>query len=253
MAELSLARDFPPAQEADWQALVKEALKGAPFSSLRSVSYDGIVIEPLYARREGRYRHPWPRSRRGLGASCSALDLPDADAANAQILDDLNNAASGAVLVFEGAVGDYGYALPATEAAIRRRSKGVHLDWGVPIELDFGPPSTAGRWHRRQLREGEGARTLRGQHPLRLRSAGRHGDAGRGPQALDRARASRDRAHRRDSSSRASPAPSSSPMEDPCMPPAAQRRRSLPSRSPMPSPIFARSKRKACRLTKRAG
>ena len=34
MTELSLARDFPPAQEADWQALVKEALKGAPVSSL---------------------------------------------------------------------------------------------------------------------------------------------------------------------------------------------------------------------------
>ena len=50
MAELSLARDFAPAQEADWQELVKEALKGAPVSSLRSVSYDGIVIEPLYGR-----------------------------------------------------------------------------------------------------------------------------------------------------------------------------------------------------------
>ena len=36
MAGISLARDFPPADEADWQALVKEALKGAPFSSLRS-------------------------------------------------------------------------------------------------------------------------------------------------------------------------------------------------------------------------
>jgi methylmalonyl-CoA mutase len=140
MAELSLARGFPPAQEADWQALVKEALKGAPLTSLRSTTYDGIVIEPLYARAQDGVviagREPgvaWSVMQR--------IDLPDADAANTQILDDLNNAASGAVLVFGGAVGDYGYALPATEAAIETALKGVHLDWGVPLELDFGPPS----------------------------------------------------------------------------------------------------------------
>ena len=79
MAELSLARDFPAAEEAAWQALVEEALKGAPFASLSSRTYDGIVIEPLYARAadasliEGRAPGaPWarhaadrsPRSRR---------------------------------------------------------------------------------------------------------------------------------------------------------------------------------------------
>ena len=53
--------------EADWQALVKEALKGAPLSSLRSTSYDGIVIEPLYARAKDGNRHSRPRARRGLG------------------------------------------------------------------------------------------------------------------------------------------------------------------------------------------
>ena len=140
MAELSLARDFPPAQEADWKALVKEALKGEPVSSLRSVSYDGIVIEPLYARAKDATVIPSREAGEAWGVM-QRLDLPDADAANAQILDDLNHAASGAVLVFEGAVGDYGYALPATEAAIDAALKGVHLDWGVPIELDFGPPS----------------------------------------------------------------------------------------------------------------
>ena len=140
MAELSLARDFPPAQEADWQALVKEALKGAPVSSLRSVSYDGIVIEPLYARAKDATVIPGREAGEAWGVM-QRIDLPDADAANAQILDDLNHAASGAVLVFEGAVGDYGYALPATEAAIETALAGVHLDWGVPIELDFGPPS----------------------------------------------------------------------------------------------------------------
>ena len=64
MVELSLARDFPPADEAAWKALVEEALKGAPFASLRSKTYDGIAIEPLYQRAqdasriEGRARGP---------------------------------------------------------------------------------------------------------------------------------------------------------------------------------------------------
>src|SRR4249920_740015 len=140
MAEISLARDFPLSTEADWQALVKEALKGAPLSSLRSTSYDGIAIEPLYTRAKDGNVIPG-RAPGEAWAVMQRVDLPDADAANAQILDDLNHAASGIVLVFEGAVGDYGYAFPATEAAIEAALKGVHLDWGVPIELDFGPPS----------------------------------------------------------------------------------------------------------------
>jgi methylmalonyl-CoA mutase len=140
MAEISLARDFPLSSEADWQALVKEALKGAPLSSLGTTSYDGIAIEPLYARAKGGNVIPG-REPAEAWAVMQRVDLPDAETAHAQILDDLNNAARGIVLVFEGAVGDYGYALPATEAAIEAVLKGVHLDWGVPIELDFGPPS----------------------------------------------------------------------------------------------------------------
>ncbi|HSA66131.1 MAG TPA: methylmalonyl-CoA mutase family protein [Methyloceanibacter sp.] len=135
-----MARDFPLSNEADWQALVKEALKSAPLSSLGSVSYDGIAIEPLYARAKDGNVIPG-REPGEAWAVIQRVDLPDARAANKQILDDLNNAASGIMLVFDGAVGDYGYAFPATEAAIETALKGVHLDWGVPIELDFGPPS----------------------------------------------------------------------------------------------------------------
>src|SRR5918994_7365026 len=117
MVELSLARDFPPADEAAWKALVEQALKGAPFAALRSKSYDGIDIEPLYprAREAGRILGrapgtPWAVMQR--------IDLPGPEAANKQILDDLNNGAGALQLVFQGAVGDYGYALPATGAAI---------------------------------------------------------------------------------------------------------------------------------------
>ena len=74
MAEPSLAGDFPSADEAAWKALVEEALKGAPFAGLRSESYDGIVIDPLYQRAqnatrvEGRpARLPLPTPGQGVG------------------------------------------------------------------------------------------------------------------------------------------------------------------------------------------
>jgi methylmalonyl-CoA mutase len=140
MAERPLARDFPPAAEAEWKALVEQALKGAPWASLTSRSYDGIAIEPLYPRAKGAQvvagrapGQPWVAVQR--------IDLPDPEVANAQILDDLNNGANGLVLVFEGAVGDYGYALPHNEAAIAQALQGVQLDWGIDVTLDFGPPS----------------------------------------------------------------------------------------------------------------
>jgi methylmalonyl-CoA mutase len=141
MAELNLAGAFPAADEAAWKSLVDEALKGARFASLQSRSYDGIVIEPLYARAQ---EASLIATGRGPGEPWSVMqrvDLRDPAAANKQILDDLNNGANGLALVFEGDVGDYGYALPATEAAVKQLLDGVHLDAGIAIELDFGPPS----------------------------------------------------------------------------------------------------------------
>ena len=140
MAQLSLARDFPPAQQAEWQALVKAALKGAPLASFRSTTYDGIVIEPLYERARGGSVIPG-REPSVAWSVMQRIDVPDAEAANAQILDDLSNAANSAMFVFNGAVGDYGYALPATQAVIEQALNGVHLDTGIALELDFGPPS----------------------------------------------------------------------------------------------------------------
>ena len=137
MAELSLARDFPAAGQSDWEALVQQALKGAPLSTLQSRTYDGIVLEPLYARapdakpiagRQGG--SPWRVVQR--------VDLPDPVAANKQVLEDLNNGVNGLNLVFAGAVGDYGYALPPTPDAIAQALEGVHLDAGISIDLDLG-------------------------------------------------------------------------------------------------------------------
>ena len=140
MTEFSLARDFPAAGLADWQKLVAEALKGAPIESLRSTTYDGIVIEPLYARATDGKVIPG-RAPAAPWAVMQRIDFPNPEDANAQILDDLNNAASGVQLVFEGAAGDYGFSLPATRNAIEKALAGVHLDWGIQLELDFGPPS----------------------------------------------------------------------------------------------------------------
>jgi methylmalonyl-CoA mutase len=140
MVELSLARDFPPVDEAAWKALVEEALKGAPFAALRSKTYDGITIEPLYQRAQDAARvqgrpagQPWAVMQR--------IDLADPKAANGQILDDLMNGASGETLVFQGAIGDYGYALPATGAVISATLDNIYLDAGVAIDLDLGVQS----------------------------------------------------------------------------------------------------------------
>jgi len=140
MVDFSLARDFPPADEAAWKALVEEALKGAPFASLLSRGHDGITIDPLYPRAkdakpiEGRAAGtPWAVMQR--------VDLPDPEAANAQILQDLNNGASGIALVFPGAIGDYGFGLPPTGAAISAALDGVYLDAGIALDLDLSAPS----------------------------------------------------------------------------------------------------------------
>lgn len=138
MAELPLARDFPPAEEAEWKALVEKALKGAPFSTLESKSYDGIVIEPLY--RPARDGHVVPG--RAPGAPWEVLqriEIADGKTANTQILDDLNNGAGGVAVVFHGAIGDYGYAVPPSEEFLKAAFENVHFEWGVPIELQLGP------------------------------------------------------------------------------------------------------------------
>ncbi|MGD9502956.1 MAG: methylmalonyl-CoA mutase family protein, partial [Methyloceanibacter sp.] len=132
-----MAKDFAPAGEAAWRALVEEALKGTPFAALESKTYDGIVIEPLY----GRAREASPIPGRAPGTPWSVMqriDHPDAKAANAQILDDLTNGANGIALVFEGAIGDHGYALAAKGAAISAALDRVYLDAGIAIDLDLG-------------------------------------------------------------------------------------------------------------------
>ena len=118
---------FHLSSEADWQALVREALKGAPLSSLGATSYDGIAIEPLYARAKDE-RHSRPRARRGLGGDAARRSARCRSRQQTQILDDLNNAARGIVLVFEEPSAITAMPFRPTEAAIEAGAQGVHLD-----------------------------------------------------------------------------------------------------------------------------
>jgi len=134
---LSLASDFSAATRNDWQRMVETALKGAPVERLVSTTYDGISIEPLPARRADAT----PLITRA-GAAWHALariDHVDPALANASALDELNGGANGLWLVFEDAVGDYGFALPASEAALARVLEGVDLTAGIGVELDLSP------------------------------------------------------------------------------------------------------------------
>ncbi len=140
MSDLKLASEFPAATRDDWRKLVDAALKGAPFEKkLVSKTYDGIPIQPLYERAKDAKRvagrpdgEPW--------AVLQRIELRDPKEANKQALRDLENGATGLKIVFPGAAGDYGFALPASKEALAQALDQVWLD-AAEIELDIGPLS----------------------------------------------------------------------------------------------------------------
>ena len=137
-AEFPLAGEFPPARREDWLKLVSAALKGAPFASLVTTTYDGLAIEPLHSRRQ----HAQPVPGRTPGAAwqiVQRIDHPDPAAANEQARHDLENGATGLYVVLAGSLGANGYGVPASQPAIAHALEGVRLDAGVAVELDPGP------------------------------------------------------------------------------------------------------------------
>lgn len=140
MSDLPLASEFPAATRDEWRKLVESVLKGAPFEKrLVSKTYDGISIQPLYERAKDAKRvvgrpdgEPW--------AVLQRIDLRDPKEANKQALRDLENGATGLTLVFPGAIGSYGFALPASREALAQALDQVWLD-AAEIELDIGPAS----------------------------------------------------------------------------------------------------------------
>ena len=132
----SFADVFPSSDDAQWRARVDAVLKGAPFERLQSRSYDGIAIAPLYRRLTQDSPRALSRSG-GRWKVLSRVDHPDAAVANGQALNDLENGSDGLHLVFAGAVGAYGFGLPAGREALEGALAGVHLDTGLPLELDL--------------------------------------------------------------------------------------------------------------------
>jgi len=131
------AADFPPATEEAWRGLVDAVLKGAPFARLESRTYDGLTIEPLYPRDAAATAI----AGRAPGAAWTIMqrvDHPDPAAANAQALDDLQNGATGLVLVFAGSVSANGFGLDPSPATLARALDGVDLT-AVAIDLNLSP------------------------------------------------------------------------------------------------------------------
>src|SRR5579872_6115385 len=136
----SLTSDFPGSTRDDWARIVQAALKGAPFERLVGTTYDDIAIEPLAARRSDA--RPIA-SASPAWAALARIDQTDPALASEDALDELNGGANGLWLVFAGAIGDYGYALPPNEAALTRALEGVDLTLGISVDLDLSPHAAA--------------------------------------------------------------------------------------------------------------
>jgi len=142
MENLPFAADFPAATREDWLKLVEAVLKGAPFERLISTTYDDLSIDPLAARRSD-VRPIAARPSAAHWEILARIDHPDPALANEIALRELSNGAAGLALVFAGARGDYGFGLPATEAALTRALEGVHFDAGITVEVDVSPAAVA--------------------------------------------------------------------------------------------------------------
>jgi methylmalonyl-CoA mutase len=133
--DLSFAAEFPAASREAWLKLVSGVLKGAPFERrLVSKTYDGLAIEPLYGR-DAAARPVIGRSPGAPWQVMTRIEHPDPAAANSQALHDLENGATGLALVFAGSIGAYGFGIENSEAALARVLRDIHLDAGIPLDL----------------------------------------------------------------------------------------------------------------------
>jgi methylmalonyl-CoA mutase len=140
--KVALATDFPPATREEWRKLVDAALKGAPFERLASTTYDGIAIAPLAARRPDAR----PVAARAGGAAwqvVARIDQPDPALANELARHEVENGATALTLVFAGAVGDHGFALPARAEVLGRVLEGIASERTVAVELDLSARAEA--------------------------------------------------------------------------------------------------------------
>ena len=240
--QLALAAEFPSTSEADWRKLVEAALKGASFEKrLVGQTYDGLRVEPLYPRAENAK----PVAGRAPGAAWTIMqrvDHPDAKAANAQALRDLENGAGGLTLVFAGSLNANGYGLDASPETIATVLDGIDLDAGITIDFNLSPPTRNAVDHVRGA--GESAQAFAGRgRPARQPQSDRR-LCRRRRQARSRGAKCRKLCRRACAASptKAFAGPSWSPTAASSTMPAARRRRNWPSRSPPRSIACARWK-----------
>jgi methylmalonyl-CoA mutase len=120
MNETDQFTEISPASRLEWERRVLENLKGRAWATLKSVSEDGIEIEPLYepvpseamATRSGE---AWRVVQR--------MDHPEPPAANELAREDVENGANGLALVFSGAPSARGFGLKSADG----RSIGLAL------------------------------------------------------------------------------------------------------------------------------
>src|ERR1700686_1573181 len=136
-------------------------------------------MEPLYAR-DGAATALGGRAPGAAWTVMQRVDHPDPAAANAQALDDLQNGATGLVLVFPGSVSANGFGLDPSPATLKRALDGVDLT-AVAIDLNLSPAT------RRVVRDFAALVKSRGIEPSRvdLRASinpiGGYAASGRGP------------------------------------------------------------------------
>jgi methylmalonyl-CoA mutase len=155
-SDMPFANAFPSADETQWRKLVDNVLKGKPFETLISKTYDEIAIAPLYPR----LREESPRAVRSTPGAWSVVqrvDNPDPTEANRQALTDLENGASGLQLVFRGSTGDCGFGLAdASDETVAQVLDGVFLETGITLELDLGMATSAAADKVARFIEGKG-------------------------------------------------------------------------------------------------
>lgn len=132
--------EFAPSDRERWLALAEKALAGGSFEDkLVSRTDDGLRVEPIYERAVGAQALPRKKSDTPWLVIQRADDI-DPKRANRQVLDDVENGATGISLVFEGAPNAFGYGLPNSPEALRTVLDGVQLN-KTHVRVDVHPGS----------------------------------------------------------------------------------------------------------------
>jgi methylmalonyl-CoA mutase len=132
---LALAAAFKPAERGDWLALVEKTLKGASVETLRGLTPDGGVVEPLYIDGPRAVFSPAPRVGDRAWDIRAVVAHPDPARASEQGLEALAGGASSLLLRLDP-TGVRGVAVGSADD-LRRVLDGVLTDL-APVALDAG-------------------------------------------------------------------------------------------------------------------